>query len=86
MHFIWFLVGMPLICAIYGVYVARNNRIEEEREVRRRVESRHAITRSSSSKASQVAASVKAVRSTATGEAVGPSAQAHETSLRGGLV
>ncbi len=30
MHFIWLLVGMPLFCAVYGVYVARKNRLEEE--------------------------------------------------------
>ncbi len=30
MHFIWLLVGMPLFCAVYGVYLARKNRIEEE--------------------------------------------------------
>lgn len=31
MDFIWIIVGMPIFCGIYGIYRARENRIEEER-------------------------------------------------------
>jgi len=34
MYMIWILVAIPIVCGIYGIYVARQNVIERERDAR----------------------------------------------------